>query len=97
MAKNIGLLFAGQGAQSVGTGKDLADEFPVAAEMFTSADAILARQLTNVTWKGPIEELDQDPRIVSGAFCSRTRLPCGVARTEDNFPIESGSRLFLAK
>jgi len=74
MAKKIGLLFAGQGAQTVGMGKDLADEFPVAAEMFTSADAILARKLTDVTWKGPIEELTktsncQPALFVHGVAC----------------------------
>ena len=68
MAKKIGLLFAGQGAQTIGMGKDLADEFPVAAEMFTSADAILARKLTDVTWKGPIEELTKTSNCQPALF-----------------------------
>jgi malonyl CoA-acyl carrier protein transacylase len=37
MAKKIALLFAGQGAQVVGMGKDLADEFPTAADLFTGS------------------------------------------------------------
>src|SRR5205814_3021864 len=68
MAKKIGLLFAGQGAQTVGMGKDLADEFPVAAEMFASTDAILARKLTDVTWNGPIEELTKTSNCQPALF-----------------------------
>ena len=33
--KRIALLFAGQGAQAVGMGKDLAAKYPEAAELFT--------------------------------------------------------------
>ncbi len=57
MNKKIGLLFAGQGAQSVGMGRDLAEEFPVAAELFRKADEVLGRKLSEIAWNGPIEEL----------------------------------------
>src|SRR2546428_14157853 len=55
--KKIALLFAGQGAQSVGMGRDLAEHFPVAADLFGQADEILGRNLSNIAWNGPIEEL----------------------------------------
>jgi [acyl-carrier-protein] S-malonyltransferase len=57
MPKKIALLFAGQGAQSVGMGRDLADQFPVAANLFRQADEVLGRKLTDIAWNGPIEEL----------------------------------------
>src|SRR5258708_4857110 len=57
MPKKIALLFAGQGAQSVGMGHDLADQFPVAADLFRQADDVLGRKLTDIAWNGPIEEL----------------------------------------
>src|SRR5215217_5966924 len=57
MPKKIALLFAGQGAQSVGMGRDLAERFPAAANLFGKADEILSRDLTDIAWDGPIEEL----------------------------------------
>jgi [acyl-carrier-protein] S-malonyltransferase len=57
MAKKIALLFAGQGAQCVGMGHDLAKQFPVAADLFREADEILGRNLSDIAWNGPMEEL----------------------------------------
>src|SRR5437016_1669843 len=57
MAKNIALLFAGQGAQCLGMGRSLAEQFPVAADLFRQADEILGRSLTEIAWNGPIDEL----------------------------------------
>ena len=48
MPKKIALLFAGQGAQSVGMGHELANQFPTAAEMFQQADEILGRKLSEI-------------------------------------------------
>ena len=57
MAKKMALLFAGQGAQCVGMGRDLAERYPVAAKLFRQADEILSRNLKEIAWNGPIEEL----------------------------------------
>jgi [acyl-carrier-protein] S-malonyltransferase len=57
MPKKIALLFAGQGAQYVGMGRDLAEQFPVAADLFREADEIPCRKLSEIAWNGPIEEL----------------------------------------
>ena len=51
------LLFPGQGAQKVGMGKDLYEEFSVAREMMDQADAALGFPLTKVMFEGPDEEL----------------------------------------
>jgi [acyl-carrier-protein] S-malonyltransferase len=57
MPKKVALLFAGQGAQCIGMGRDLAERYPVAADLFRQADEILGRNLCDTAWKGPIEEL----------------------------------------
>ncbi len=59
MSKKIALLFAGQGAQTVGMGKDLAAEYPVVVSMFQRADEILGRPLSRIAFEGPDEELTQ--------------------------------------
>jgi [acyl-carrier-protein] S-malonyltransferase len=70
----IALLFAGQGAQTVGMGKDLADQFPSAADIFRRADEILGRKLSDIAWNGPIDELTktsncQPALFVHGIVC----------------------------
>src|SRR5436853_6521218 len=97
MAKKIGLLFAGQGAQTVGMGKDLADEFTVAAELFASADAILARKLTEVTWKGPIEELTKTSNCQPALFVHGLACLAVLRELAGNFPIETAAGLSLGE
>ena len=54
---NIAAVFAGQGAQTVGMGKDLAAAYPECAELFAKADDILGFKLSTFCFEGPAEEL----------------------------------------
>jgi [acyl-carrier-protein] S-malonyltransferase len=62
MAKQAVLLFAGQGAQKVGMGKDLAEAFPVVAAKLARVDAVVGYGLTEVMFEGPLEELTRTSR-----------------------------------
>ena len=53
----IVLLCPGQGAQKVGMGKDLAERFPAAHDVFQRIDDTLAAPLSRLMWEGPEEEL----------------------------------------
>lgn len=54
---NVFLLCPGQGAQRVGMGKDLAERFPQARQVFAAADDALAVPLSRLAWEGPEPEL----------------------------------------
>ena len=56
MAKTA-LLFAGQGAQVVGMGRDLAEAHPTAKLLFAEADEALGYGLSEICFSGPEEEL----------------------------------------
>jgi len=50
-------VFPGQGSQSVGMGKALAERFAPARRVFDEVDAVLGEKLTQVMWEGPAEKL----------------------------------------
>ena len=54
---SIAFVFPGQGSQTVGMGKALADAFPVAKQVFEEADAALGDKLSAVMWDGPADTL----------------------------------------
>jgi [acyl-carrier-protein] S-malonyltransferase len=52
-------VFPGQGAQFVGMGKDLYEQFPSARELFDRADDILGFGLSKICFDGPEDQLQQ--------------------------------------
>ncbi|WP_425071082.1 ACP S-malonyltransferase [Sagittula sp. S175] len=50
-------IFPGQGAQTIGMGRDLAEAYPAAKAVFDEVDAALGENLSGLIWEGDIETL----------------------------------------
>jgi len=55
----LAFVFPGQGSQCVGMGKDLAENYPVAADIFKRADDVLGFSISDICFNGPEEVLKQ--------------------------------------
>jgi [acyl-carrier-protein] S-malonyltransferase len=49
-------------------GRDLAAEFPAAAQLFDAADRLLGRPLTRIMWDGPLDELTKTSNCQPALF-----------------------------
>lgn len=50
-------IFPGQGAQTIGMGRDLAETYPEARAVFDEVDAALGEKLSDLIWEGDIADL----------------------------------------
>ncbi|MGE0708920.1 MAG: ACP S-malonyltransferase [Planctomycetota bacterium] len=74
----IAFFFAGQGAQTVGMGKDLYEAYPAARALYDRANAAVDFDLIRVSFEGPEEELRRtdvsQPAIVVHSLAALTAL-----------------------
>lgn len=90
-------IFPGQGAQLVGMGKDFAEAFPAAREVFEQADRILGFAISAICFDGPAEQLEktdiQQPAIfVTSVAAYRAVIAAGTIRA-DRFAAMGGLSL----
>jgi [acyl-carrier-protein] S-malonyltransferase len=95
--KKVALLFSGQGAQVVGMGKDLAEEFPTAGDLFRRADEILGRKLSDIAWNGPIEELTKTSNCQPALFVHGLACLSILRELSGNFSIGGSAGLSLGE
>ena len=62
------LVFAGQGAQVVGMGRDLAEKYPAAGAWFDRANQALGYDLASICFAGPEAELTKTENAQPGIF-----------------------------
>src|SRR2546422_491303 len=70
----VAWVFPGQGSQTVGMGKDLADRYPSAARVFEEANDAIGVDLRALSFDGPPEELDKtsntQPALVAASIAA---------------------------
>ncbi len=72
--KKVAYVFPGQGAQAVGMGRDLYDNFAAAKAVFEEADKALGFSLSRLCFEGPEPELRQtintQPAILTASIAA---------------------------
>ncbi len=77
---NRALVFAGQGAQTVGMAKDLSEAFPTCRALFDKADEVLGYEISKICFEGPEEELTKSNNAQPAIFV--TSIACYTALKE---------------
>ncbi len=83
-------IFPGQGAQSIGMGKELAEAYPAAKAVFDEVDEALGEKLSGLIWEGDIAELtlteNAQPALMATSLAAMAALSTeGVTVTDAAF------------
>jgi len=87
MVKKIAFIFPGQGAQAVGMGKDLYENYESAKNIYDIADKTLGKSISGICFNGPEEDLKQtvntQPAIVTTSIAALEALRSQLDITPD--------------
>ena len=80
-------VFPGQGAQSIGMGKALADSYPAAKAVFDEVDEALGEKLSTLIWEGEADELtltqNAQPALMATSLAAMRALEAEGVSNED--------------
>jgi len=77
IVQNRAVVFAGQGAQFVGMGKDLIEAYPECRTLYRTADEVLGYSLSKICLEGPVEDLTRSNNCQPAIFV--TSIACLAA------------------
>ncbi|MDH5251846.1 MAG: acyltransferase domain-containing protein, partial [Nitrospira sp.] len=83
MKSGIGLVFPGQGSQSVGMGKSLCEAHPALKQVYEEASSVLGYDSATLCFEGPAERLNltehtQPALLVSSVAALKLLEPAGI-------------------
>ncbi|MEO1959590.1 MAG: ACP S-malonyltransferase, partial [Paracoccus sp. (in: a-proteobacteria)] len=83
-------VFPGQGAQTIGMGRELAETYPAARDVFDQVDEALGEKLSDLIWNGDIETLtltqNAEPAVMATAMAAFRALEAeGINIQDANF------------
>ena len=87
------LVFPGQGAQSVGMGKDLYDNHAVARAVFDEVDSALNQKLSDLIFNGPMEELTLTANVQPAIFAVSMAMMRAHGKITDDIKFVAGHSL----
>src|SRR5690606_2120735 len=94
---SIAFTFPGQGSQTVGMGRDLADAYPEARAVFDEVDDALDQKLSRIMWEGPEDELtlaaNAQPALMAVSLAALRVLEARGFSLEDKISFVAGHSL----
>ena len=91
------IVFAGQGAQAVGMGRDLAEAYPECRALFEKADDVLGYGLSKLCFEGPAEELTKTRHCQPAIFVVSLAAYTALKRAAPGLTVDSMAGLSLGE
>lgn len=91
------IIFAGQGAQFVGMGKDLAESYAACRALFETADGVLGYSLSQLCFEGPAEDLTRSDHCQPAIFVTSVACYRALVETLGDVPWAGTAGLSLGE